>query len=701
MLKRLSLGIIVLATAAQCHAATTDPFTLTRLKAEAAKNGAASVLVHLQSVSLDALRKTPREVAASVTKKADALLAQLGQHAWPAGRSTNNAGQISLYVDSDGLNILAGSGLAQAFFVGESWRARSGLSDGGDGSFQEIDRRMQRDGVVDLLVVPNVVGLQHLVTKANEARFAADAQTALAARDLADRLRASVGSKQAPASTAVAVAPDQNDARFSLRVDRQGLLRLLDSGAALGFKPTGHKDARETYFEPQLADDLKRFGQTRALISVRTFFGGSKMPPSAWASAAAANMGSLRDILGDIYSRPSTAQLAQYGMVGATLTADDLLKLQRSGDPRLLSVVSAVPNASPRLTHVNAIMNTDQVRQLGYIATGQNIVLLDTGVEKSHPFLTRSGVSKVVYEACFGTNLSGSDEAFTSVCPGQNATGDSDPGTPGSGAAVATCAPSTPDSCGHGTHMAGILVGKSSTINGLAQGATLSSVQVFSRYQSVSAGLFLSSPEDMASALQYLNSLLAPGTVAAPYTVVTGSGGAFFQSEATCDSTFTNIGSIVLTLKNAGVAVVAPSTDFGNGAGSGILPQQFPACVSNTIKVGGTFNSGTGNTIPTSTTLFEPTRFPNGQFFLAPGYDVTSSVLNGVYQSQGGNSQSAAAIAALYAVYKAAVPTATVSEITSYLVANSVPVTTTYECGTPDALRFCTTTFPRVRVPNL
>ncbi len=701
MLRKFCIASIAFATAAQCLAATVDPVVLSRLKTEAVKNGAASVLVHLQSVSLDALRKTPREVAASVGKKADALLAELGQHAWPVGRLSNSAGQISIYVDSDGLNILAASGLAQAFFVGENWRSRSGLSDGGDAAFDEIDRRLQSDNFVDLVVVPNVLGIAQTVTKANEVRFSANAGAVLAARDLANRLRLTVGTKQAPASGTADAAPNQNDAKFSLRVDRLGLLRLLESGAALGFKPAGHRDARETYFDPQLDEDLKRFGQTRVLISVRTFFGGSKMPPSASAGAALANLGSLREILGDIYSRPSTAQLAQYGMAGVTLNASELLKLQRANDARLLSVISAVPNAVPRLTNVNAILNTDQVRQLGYIATGQNIVLLDTGVEKNHPFLTQGGASKVVYEACFGTNLSFTTESFTSVCPGQNASGDSIPGTAGSGEALATCAPSDPASCGHGTHMAGILVGKSSTINGLAQGASLSSVQVFSKYQNGPTGLFFSSAEDMASALQYLNSLLAPGTLAAPYTVVAGSGTEAYQSQSTCESAFSNISSIVLTLKNAGVAVIAPSIAIGNGIGSGILPQQFPACVSNVVKVGGTLNSGTGNLIASSTTLFEPIRFPDGQFFLAPGYDVTSSVLNGAYQSQGGSSQSAAAIAALYAVYKAAVPTATVSDITSYLVANAIPVTITYECGTPSVTRLCTTTFPRVRVPNL
>ena len=97
---------------------------------------------------------------------------------------------------------------------------------------------------------------------------------------------------------------------------------------------------------------------------------------------------------------------------------------------------------------------------------GQNIVVMDTGVQSNHEFFRDSmGISRVFFEACFGTNGSlPNGTQFSSACPlfQQDANGDSPGGLPGS---AAPCGGNLAlsSSCSHGTQVAGIAAGRAST----------------------------------------------------------------------------------------------------------------------------------------------------------------------------------------------------------------------------------------------
>jgi subtilisin family serine protease len=96
----------------------------------------------------------------------------------------------------------------------------------------------------------------------------------------------------------------------------------------------------------------------------------------------------------------------------------------------------------------------------GLTGAGQTIAVLDTGTHTSHPFLA----GKVVEEACYSINSNCPNGAITMT-----------------GAGSGVYCTYAPDGCQHGTHVAGIAAGQGSNFSGVGKGASIMSVQVFSR----------------------------------------------------------------------------------------------------------------------------------------------------------------------------------------------------------------------------
>jgi subtilisin family serine protease len=106
---------------------------------------------------------------------------------------------------------------------------------------------------------------------------------------------------------------------------------------------------------------------------------------------------------------------------------------------------------------------------MGYSGAGRTVAILDTGVDKTHPFLS----GKVVSEACYSTNSA----TTTSLCPG----GVSQSTAAGSGV---NC-PTSIGGCNHGTHVAGIAAGKGATFSGVAKDASIIAIKVFTQFNTV------------------------------------------------------------------------------------------------------------------------------------------------------------------------------------------------------------------------
>ena len=274
----------------------------------------------------------------------------------------------------------------------------------------------------------------------------------------------------------------------------------------------------------------------------------------------------------------------------------------------------------------------------GFSGNGQVVAVLDTGVDKAHPFLA----GKVVSEACFST--SSFNQSSSSVCPGgvQQST------SSGSGVHC------TISGCDHGTHVAGIAAGKGTTFSGVARDANIIAIQVFSRFDSFQAcsnagfpPCVLSFVSDQIRGLERVFALRTSFNIA---SVNMSLGGGQFSSN--CDSEPQK--AIIDNLRSANIATVIASgnSSFKSALGS-------PACISTAISVGST-EDGSAGTVDTVSSFSNSATFLS---LLAPGNLIRSSIPGGGFRNLPGTSMAAPHVAGAWAVLKSKQPSATVTQV--------------------------------------
>jgi len=281
----------------------------------------------------------------------------------------------------------------------------------------------------------------------------------------------------------------------------------------------------------------------------------------------------------------------------------------------------------------------------GFSGTGQTVAILDSGVDKTHSFLS----AKVVSEACYSTTGAG----FTSVCPG----GVTESTSPGSGV---NCSVSMNSDCAHGTHVAGIAAGKGSSFSGVAKDANIISIQVFS--QPVTGGRLGAFDSDMIKGLQRVQELSGSFNVAA---VNMSIGGGLFTTN--CNGTNPAMKAAIDNLRSIGIATVIASGN--DGSTNGI---SYPACISSAISVGSTDDGSLG------TTVNAVSGFSNSASFLkllAPGRWINSSIPGGGFQNFSGTSMATPHVAGAWAVLKSKTPAATVDQVLQALTSTGLSIT--------------------------
>ena len=260
---------------------------------------------------------------------------------------------------------------------------------------------------------------------------------------------------------------------------------------------------------------------------------------------------------------------------------DDVASLE---EDRLAKVVLADTTARIGVTQLWSMLD----------GSGWTIAQLDTGVEKTHPFLE----NKVVDEACFSRSYA--SNAVLSTCPDGIDDNGTYPGVlkpPGvlfkkqfHAGAAAPCDMAISSDCGHGTTTAGVAVGangshQSRSFSGVAKGSTLLPIQVFSYVNGQLVRSFLG---DQIRALVYIYETARFERSIAAVTISVSVEGLGYTNQGECDAAQDDTTSAnaytaaVANLRSVGIPVVmgAGNTALQNGPA-------FPSCILPGISVGG------------------------------------------------------------------------------------------------------------------
>ena len=714
--------VTIASFAVSAHSASVDPALVPQMAAQAQKNGATAVSIHMLPITLDQLGNDLKGTQARIAQRKSLLLSELGPHAWDGGRWDNQMGQIGLHLTAAGLDVMQRSANAVSFSPDRPWTAYTKLS-GLDGSHDEINRLLDSQGFVDAVVTLNVDGLAFDTLKDGSVSLQTTAQSVEEGRTLARTLLTGMTERQVPAkSAALAAVSTMTEPTLALRLSREGVLKLAENDSVRSMKPVGFKDPRPLSVGADVLEAAQRTGTARVIITIRTPLMGGNVSKASFTAQTQAHKRALDDALSSALpkaggrDRSQDADISTLGAVAAHLTYAQLVALKESGDARLLAIELNRLVATPSLANSTQLMNMPAAwGNPNFRAAGQIIVVMDTGVQRDHEFFKEGVGSRVFFEACFGTNQSQiGSPIVTSACPPlqQDANGDSPGGLPGSASPCGGM--SANPLCNHGTHVAGIAAGRASPslppgLQGVAPDARIAAFQVMS-LENGFPGVFA---EDLALAMERLVNIMTPGTTNNPFVVNMSLGSGFFTS-ACSDFSPTPVSPTVQPLsvsigllKSMGVPVIAAT---GNDRKNDSI--NWPACVPNVIKVSSVANDSTGTIRIIDANLANPSAFPTEQFWLAPGgidgitgagtpirsaYAGTSPTETGLFS---GTSMAAPHIAGLYAALKAIAPSFGVDDISSYINNSaSIPVTANVACsGSPSTL--CPTTFRRPRWPG-
>jgi len=324
---------------------------------------------------------------------------------------------------------------------------------------------------------------------------------------------------------------------------------------------------------------------------------------------------------------------------------------------------------SPTLVESVPIVGGSTAWGSGFTGAGQTVAILDTGVDSTHASLSGA----VVSEACY-SNTPGYG-SVTSICPG----GVSQSTATGSAMPYGGACPA--GQCAHGTHVAGIAAGRGASYSGVAKGASIIAIQVFSRGNDSFACNGGSVPcvtawdQDIIAGLERVYALRSTYSIAA---VNMSLGGGQYFSQASCDADSLDTKAVIDNLRSANIATVISSGNSGFSSSLG-----SPSCISTAVSVGATWdaagysNAGYGWSLGTSA-VDAVIYYSNSASFLhllAPGSAITSSVPGGGYSAMGGTSMAAPHVAGAWALLKQKKPSLTVSEALSALSSTGVSIT--------------------------
>ena len=234
-------------------------------------------------------------------------------------------------------------------------------------------------------------------------------------------------------------------------------------------------------------------------------------------------------------------------------------------------------------------------------------------------------------------------------------------------------------SCVHGTHVAGIAAGRGAEFSGVARGASIMAIQVFSRFTGKDTCGDGEDPcarsynSDTLAALDYVYQKRQTFKIAAANMSL---GGGLYSTQAECDADDPSREEIVQLLRQAGIPVVAAA---GNEGKSNQL--SAPGCLSGVVSVGAVTKQDAIASFSDAAPFLS---------LLAPGYQIYSSIPRDRYAVISGTSQATPHVAGAFAVLYDHMGRASVDEALAALRSTGLPL-----LDSRNGL-----TFPRIRIKD-
>lgn len=435
----------------------------------------------------------------------------------------------------------------------------------------------------------------------------------------------------------------------SFRFLRAAVPVVLIASTAIGTSASALEAPELSAADERLIDRAQREGSLNVLVTTR-------------------GLPSQRTLASDVEASDADV-LKQYDLFPILLVeADAAALLDLVSDPRVIGVQQDIARR-PALASTIPLVNADDVQGFGYDGTGAAVAILDTGIDRDHPFYT----GRLVSEACFSAASGG-----TSLCPGGS---NSQTGAGSADADIPICYDGGSNICDHGTHVAGIAAGDAASDptnapgSGVAPNADIVAIQVFSRFDDPSdcdpsdpdpsdAPCVRTWDSDQISGLQQvlaLNGMLASDIIAANMSL--GGG----QNMTACDGDSRKTAIDALLAADIATVISAGNADVNNAVAA-------PGCISTAVTVGSVNDAddpaGAGDQRGPLLDLF------------APGRVVDSSIVNDAYGNKSGTSMAAPHVTGAFAVLRDIYPAATAGTILGWLTANGVPITYTSGAST-------------------
>lgn len=420
-----------------------------------------------------------------------------------------------------------------------------------------------------------------------------------------------------------------------------GVLALATSTAVLTAAPAGHAhvDTGDPTISPGLIAELGTRPKVRSIVEL--------------------NPGeSVSTVAGDVEKISAAASVLEATrsphFFVAEVDSATLAGLRK--DPRVKSVYPDTLSQAFLDTSTRVIAS-DVANAAGWTGTGTTVAVLDTGIDRDHPFVA----GRIVDEACFST--SDPSSGAVSLCPNRQS---SQTGPGAADAEIAQCLVGGVNQCAHGTHVAGIAAGRAvagAPANGVAPAAGILPIQVFSRFDSLqscggAAPCYLSYTSDQKLALEYVARVAGAHNVAAAN--MSFGGGGPHRQHCDADPEAAALKDQFDALLGAGVAPVVAA---GNAGWRDAVAS--PACISSAVAVGATNDNDQVVAFSNRGRLLD---------LLAPGLRIVSSVPGGTYRPLSGTSMSTPHVAGSFALMKQAFPTLSPAQVLQRLQATGTPI---------------------------